>query len=207
MYIVIVGAGKIGYSLAKLLLEEEHDVIMIEKDSVKTQKIVDELDIVCINDDATKEGVLDSANVHEADAVIVLTGFDEINLIVGMLAKEKGAKKVAIKLSKTNYDQKILIKMGIDLAIHPEAAAANYIEQVIAKPSIVDLVFLSHGNAEIEEILVKKDSEYLGKTIKQLNTENHRIIAMFEGEKLIFPKETSTLKENSRILVIIKKEK
>jgi Trk K+ transport system NAD-binding subunit len=97
--------------------------------------------------------------------------------------------------------------MGIDLAIHPEAAAANYIEQVIAKPSIVDLVFLSHGNAEIEEILVKKDSEYLGKTIKQLNTENHRIIAMFEGEKLIFPKETSTLKENSRILVIIKKEK
>lgn len=207
MYIVIVGAGKIGYSLAKLLLEEEHDVIMVEKDSIKTQKIVDELDIVCINDDATKDGVLDSANVHEADAVIVLTGFDEINLIVGMLAKEKGAKKVAIKLSKTNYDNKILNKMGIDLAIHPEAAAANYIEQVIAKPSIVDLVFLSHGNAEIEEILVKKDSEYFGKTIKQLNTDMHRVIALFEGEKLAFPKDSYTLKENMRVLVIVKKEK
>ncbi len=207
MYIVIVGAGKIGYSLAKLLLEEEHDVIMVEKDSIKTQKIVDELDIVCITDDATKDGVLDSANVHEADAVIVLTGFDEINLIVGMLAKEKGAKKVAIKLSKTNYDNKILNKMGIDLAIHPEAAAANYIEQVIAKPSIVDLVFLSHGNAEIEEIVVKKDSHYIDKKVSELNNDNHRIIATFEKDKLVFPKENYVLKENSRILVIIKREK
>lgn len=207
MYVVIVGAGKIGYSLAKLLLEEEHDVVMIEIDAMKTQSIVDELDIVCINDDATKDGVLDSANVHEADAVIVLTRFDEINLIVGMLAKEKGAKKVAIRLSKTNYDNKILNKMGIDLAIHPEVAAANYVKQVIAKPSIVDLVSLAKGNADIEEILVKKDSEYFDKSIKQLNTNNHRVIAVFENDKIVFPKESYTLKENMRILVIIRKEK
>lgn len=205
MYFVVVGGGKIGYSLIKLLLENEKEVVLVEKDALRSQKVADDFDIISINDDATKEGVLDNANVKEADAVIALTESDEVNLIVGMLAKEKGAKKVAVKLSKTNYDTKILTKMGIDLAIHPEAAAAAYIEEVIIKPAVMDLAFLSSGEAELQEILVTKDSDYCKKKVRQLTTDEERIIAIFENKKLKYPKEDYLIKEGDKILVLVNK--
>jgi trk system potassium uptake protein TrkA len=205
MYFVVVGAGKIGYSLVKLLLESDNEVVVVEKNSDKSQKISDDFDIISINDDATKEGVLDNANVNEADALISLTESDEVNLIIGMLAKEKGAKKVAVKLSKTNYDTKILTKMGIDLAIHPEAAAAAYIEEVIIKPAIIDLAFLSSGEAELQEILVTKESDYYKKKVKQLMTDSERIIAIFEDKKLKYPKDDYVIKEGDKVLVLMNK--
>lgn len=207
MYFVVIGAGKIGYSLVQLLLDGDNEVVMVEKNPEKAQKISDDFDIISINDDATKENVLDNANVKEADAVISLTESDEVNLIVGMLAKEKGAKKVAVKLSKTNYDSKILTKMGIDLAIHPEAAAAAYIEEVIIRPAVIDLAFLNTGDAELQEILVTKDSEYCKKKVKQLITDDERIIAIFEDKRLKYPKEDYIIKEGDKILLLMNKNK
>jgi len=205
MYFIIVGGGKIGYSLVQLLLENDNEVVMVEKDNERAQKIADDFDIISITDDATKEGVLDSANVKEADAVVSLTDSDEVNLIVGMIAKEKGAKKVAVRLAKTSYDTKMLNKMGIDLAIHPEAAAAAYIEEVIVKPAIIDLAFLSSGETELQEILVTKDSDYFKKKVSQLSSDDERLIAIFEGKNLKYPKEGYVLKDGDKILLLVNK--
>jgi len=203
MYFVVVGAGKISSSLIGLLLENNNEVVLIEKDKVKAEQIADEYDIISINDDATKDKVLEQANVKDADAVVALTESDEVNLIVGMIAKEKGAKKVAVKLAKTTYDKKILTKMGIDMSIHPEAAAAMYIEEVLLKPAIIDLAFLSTGEAELAEMLVTKDSDYFKKKVKQINTEDERVIGIFEGKKLKYPKDDYVLKENDKVLVLL----
>ncbi|PIU22088.1 MAG: hypothetical protein COT14_03050 [Candidatus Diapherotrites archaeon CG08_land_8_20_14_0_20_30_16] len=203
MYFVIVGAGKISFALIQLLLDHDHEVVLVEKDIERCQQIADDFDIIAISDDATKEKVLEQANVKGCDALIALTDSDEVNLIVGMMAKEKGAKKVAVRLAKTTYDKTILTKMGIDLSIHPEVAAAMYIEEILLKPVLIDLAFLSTGEAELEEILVTKSSEYYGKKIKQINTDDERIIAVYEGKKLKYPKDDCVLKENDKILVLV----
>jgi len=202
MYFVIVGAGKISYALIKLLLDHDHEVVLVEKDKDRGQQVADDFGIIVILDDATKEKVLEEANVKDCDALIALTDSDEVNLIVGMMAKEKGAKKVVVRLAKTTYDKTILTKMGIDVSIHPEVAAAMYIEEILLKPSVVDLAFLSTGQAELEEVLITKKSEFLGKKIKQINTNDVRVIAVFEGNKLKYPKEDYVIKEKDKILLL-----
>jgi len=206
MYFIIVGAGKISYSLISLLLENNNEVLLIEKDKEKAEMIANEFDIISINDDATKDKVLEQAKVNGCDAVVALTDSDEVNLIVGMIAKEKGAKKVAIRLAKTSYDKKILTKMGIDLSIHPEAAAAMYIEEVLLKPAVIDLAFLSSGETELQELLITKESDYLKKKIKQISSEEERVIGIFEGKKLRYPKDDYVLKEGDKILMLVSKE-
>lgn len=210
MYFVVVGGGEIGHYLLSLLLEDEHEVVLVEKDPVVAQKIADELDIVAIIDDATKESTLEQAGVRGADSVVVLTGSDEVNLVVGMLAKELGAKKVAIKLLKVNYNKEFLNKLGIDLLFHPEAAAASYLEQMLTKPEIIDLAFLNKGNAEIVEIQITKDIPLLNKQIKDIPQNDKSIIAVFglKGD-LIIPKPDTVLKEGYKVLVLtsLKKEK
>ncbi|MDP6671012.1 MAG: NAD-binding protein, partial [archaeon] len=127
MYILIVGAGEVGYYLAQLLLEEEHDAVVVDKSAERCDKISRELDIVATQGDGTEPHLLEKAGVKEADAVVALTGQDETNMIISLLAKELGAKQVAARISKVDYDEQVLKKLGIDIVIHPEAAAAGYI--------------------------------------------------------------------------------
>lgn len=206
MYFIIVGAGKIGYALAQLLLEEEAEVVVVEKDEEKAQKIANDLDIIAITDDATKEDILEQAGVRSADAVIALTESDEVNIAIGMLAKEKGAKKVVVRLAKTNYNKAVLDKIGIDVAIHPEAAAAAYIEEMLVKPDVLDLAFLTKGDAEIQELLVTKDSQFYNKKVKQIDSEKSKVVAVYINDKLTFPTPESVLKDGNRVLVITQRK-
>jgi len=203
MYCIVVGGGEIGHYLASSLLEDEHEVVLVEKNSEVAQRISDELDIVSIIDDATKASTLEEAGVRGADSVIVLTGSDEVNLVVGMLAKELGAKKVAIKLLKVNYNKDFLDKLGIDIVFHPEAAAASYLEEMLTRPEIIDLAFLNKGDAEIIEISITKDTNLVNKQIKDVPQNDRSIIAVFDlkGE-LIIPKPTTILKENYKVLLL-----
>ena len=205
MYFVLIGGDNLSFFLAKLLLDEEHEVVVIEKNKEVAEKISDELDIVTIIDDATKQHILEDAGVSNADAVISLTDADEVNLVVGMLAKQIGAKKVAIKLSRTNYQQDFLKKIGIDVVFNPDAAAANYIEELLTKPDVLDLAYLSRGDAEIIEEYV--DEKMIGKKIKDLNNKDFAIIAIFDDKEMILPEVNTQLKKGQKILILAKTPK
>jgi trk system potassium uptake protein TrkA len=108
MYIILVGAGGIGLALAELLNAENHDVVVIDKDPIRAKKMSLEKEVVTINGDATDIAVLQKAGISQADLFISLTDSDEINLVVGLIAKEYGVKTVAISLIKTNYKKEVL---------------------------------------------------------------------------------------------------
>ncbi|MCD6434046.1 MAG: TrkA family potassium uptake protein [Candidatus Diapherotrites archaeon] len=208
MYIVIVGATKLAYYLAKLLLEEGHDALVIDKDEEKCKKFSDELNIVAVHGDATNPRVLEEANVKEADAVVMLSGVDETNMVVSLLAKQLGAKKVVASISKLEYDEKILQKIGIDIVVHPEAAAAAYLEELITKPGVLDLAFLSRGDAEIMEIDIKDGMKIVGKKLKDIKMpEGSAIVGIYEGNTIKIPKSGTEIKPNQRLLVLVKREK
>lgn len=203
MYIVIVGGGKLGFYLAQLLLDEHHDCLVIDKDAERCEFIANHLNIVATKGDATNPSVLEEAAVTEADALIVLTSNDETNLVVSWLAKELGAKKVATRLGKLHYDEAVLNRLGIDLVIHPEAAAAGYIEELITKPEVLDLAFISRGSAEIMEIEIDKKSKLIGRNIKDIESpQGSAIVALFGNKKLIIPDSTTKIKEGDKILVL-----
>jgi len=207
MYIVIIGAGELGYYLAQLLLEEEHDAVIVDKDSARCEKISQKLDIVATQGDGTETAILEKVGVKEADAVVALTGQDETNMVVSLLAKELGAKAVVARISKIEYDETVLKKLGIDIVIHPEAAAAGYIEELITKPEVLDLAFISRGQAEIMEVMIQEKSKIAGKKIKEIeHPPGSAIVALYEGKNLIIPGPDSTVKVGQKILILAKRD-
>lgn len=207
MYIIVVGAGKVGYYLIQLLLEEGHDTVVIEKDVSICQKISKELDVVCIQGDATEPSILEKAGISECDALVSLTGQDETNMVVSLLAKELGAKQIATRIEKVQYDEKVLNKLGIDIVIHPEAAAAGYIEELVTKPEVLDLAFISRGQAEIMEIKLGADSKLVGKKIKDINyPAGSAIVALYEDSQLVIPDPEYVFKPDTKLLVLAKTE-
>jgi len=207
MYIVVVGVGNLGYYLCQLLLEEEHDVVVVDKRGDRCDRISHELDIVATQGDATDPAVLGNANIKEADAVVSLTGQDETNMVVSLLAKELGAKQVAARISRIEYDEKILKKLGIDIVIHPEAAAAGYIEELITKPGVLDLAFISRGEAEIMEIEVKSKSRAAGKKTGEISLpEGSAIVALYQNGNLVIPSKETMIEVGDKMLVLAKRE-
>ena len=207
MYIIIIGAGELGFYLAQLLLEEEHDAVVVDKDASRCEKISQKLDIVATQGDGTETAVLEKVGVKEADAVVALTGQDETNMVISLLAKELGAKTVAARISRVEYDETVLKKLGIDIVIHPEAAAAGYIEELITKPEVLDLAFISRGQAEIMEMQVKKNSKIAGKRIKDIEqVPGSSIVALYEGKNLIIPNPSDTIKIGQKILILSKRD-
>lgn len=207
MYIVVIGAGNLGYYLTHLLIEENHECVVIDKDAKRCDKIANELDVVAINGDATDPNILKKTDIDESDAIVALTGQDETNMVICLLAKDMGAKQVAARISRIDYNETVLKKLGIDIVIHPEAAAAGYIEELITKPEVLDLAFLSRGNAEIMEILVQPNSKLDGKKFSEIeNPAGSSIIGFFEKGELVIPSKDIKIKAGMKILIITKKE-
>jgi len=207
MYIIVVGAGKLGKYLTQLLLDEEHDVVVVDKDLNICKKIAEELNIEVIHGDGTEPSILEKAGIREADAVVALTGSDETNMVICLVAKELGAKQVAARIEKVQYDERILNKLGIDIVIHPQAAAAGYIEELITKPDVLDLAFISRGAAEIMEVEITEESKIAGKKVKDIeHPPGAAIIAIIEDENLIIPEQETIIVPGMKILILAKRD-
>ena len=207
MYVIIAGAGRIGQHLAKTLSEEQQDVVVIDKNGDICHEIATELEIITIRGDATKPKVLEEAGIKESDSFIALTGSDEANLIISLMAKQMGARQVVTRLGALHYNESILRKLGIDLIVYPEAAAAAYISEIITKPEVLKLGFMSKGDSEIIEVEANK--KIIGKKIRDFRLpENCSIIALYNKKgEMTTPKPNTVIKKGNKILVLTKIKK
>ncbi len=207
MYVIVIGAGELGYYLTQLLVEESHYVVVIDKDPVVCERRSNELNVVATQGDATESRTLEQAGIKDADAVVALTKQDETNLIIALLAKELGAKQVATRLGKVEFDEKLLKRLGIDIVIHPEAAAAGYIAELITKPEVLDLAFISRGEAEIMEIEVKENSRLAGKKVSEIEyPSGSAIVALIQFDNLEIPNPETEIKVGMKVLILAKRD-
>lgn len=210
MHIIIVGCGNLGYYVSKMLISENHDVVVVERDNYRSEKAANDFDVITITGDATEPSVLEKAGIDHATILIALTEVDETNLIIGLMAKEYGVKTVAVSLSKVHYHGPIIKKLGIDVVIHPEAAAAGYITQLVTQPDVLDLSFFSKGDAEIVELALDDNSKYIGKNVKFFNNKipgETRTIGLYRDGKFLFTEDDMILKQKDKLLVVSMKSK
>ena len=208
MYAVIIGAGKIGWQLAEILVEEGCEVVVVEKIPEICKEIVNEIDCIAINDDGSDPEVLKEAQVEKADVVAALTGEDQSNLVICLMAKQVGAQNVIARLSRLHYDEKVLKKIGIDTAVYPESAAAAYISEVITKPNVLDLGFIGKGSAEILEVKVKENSRIIGRKIGDIKLpDESNIIAVVEKGKITVPRSDRSVKLGNSVHILAPHEK
>jgi trk system potassium uptake protein TrkA len=203
MYIVIMGGGRVGLNLASSLVAGGHDVTLIESDSNLCANAASGLDALVICGNGTDIKTLEEANVGDADVFVAATGHDEANLLSCILVKDYNIKKIIARVSNPDHEDAFK-KVGIDDVISPELTAASYLEKLIIRPKIADLIIIGKGNAELLEIQVG-NKNVIGKRIKDVSpTDDFIIAALYKNGEITIPKKDDVLNKGDRISVLVK---
>ena len=183
MYIIIVGGGEVGYYLAKDLLVEGHEILVVEKDANRSEFIIDELGSVCVQGDGCEIATLTEVGTGRADMLIAVTGDDENNLVACQVAKHKFNVSQTIARIKNPKNEAIFKKLGIDVTVSSAKIILEYIEHEVPTHSLTHLLTIRDKGLEIVEVKIPPDSTAVGKPIKKLRLPPESVLS------LIIPKE------------------
>ena len=214
MNIIICGAGRVGYTISKLLIEQNHSVTIIDQSSEDIQKINDSLDVKGIVGKATSPIILDKANTNEADMIIAVTRNDEINMLICQIAYSifKVPKKIARIRSQEYLDPKFSTlfnkeNLPIDFIISPEMEIARSIQRKLEAPGALDNIPFADNKIRLLEIFIKKNCPISGIKLNEITKKypnlNANILGVIRDEKFVFLKKNDILKFNDKAYVII----
>ncbi len=214
MNIIICGAGRVGFTIAKLLSEQGHSITVIDQSSEDIQKINDSLDVKAIVGKGTYPSILEKANATDADMIIAVTRNDEINMLICQIAYSifNIQKKIARIRSQDYLNPKFTRvynkeNLPIDVIISPEIEIAKSIQRKLEAPGALDSVPFSDNKIRLLEILIKKNCKLINFKLNEL-TKKHpqldaNIIAIIRNDKTFIPKKTDQIKCDDKIYVII----
>ena len=214
MNIIICGAGRVGFTIAKLLSEQGHSITVIDQSSEDIQKINDSLDVKAIVGKATYPSILEKANAAETDMIIAVTRNDEINMLICQIAFSifNIPKKIARIRSQDYLNPKFTRvynkeNLPIDVIISPEIEIARSIQRKLEAPGALDSVPFAENQIRLLEILIKDNCKLIGLKLNELTKKfpnlDANVIAIIRGDKSFIPKKTDQIKENDKIYVII----
>ena len=214
MNIIICGAGRVGYTIAKLLSEQDHSITVIDQSSEDIQKINDDLDVKSIVGKATYPSVLEKANAEDADMIIAVTRNDEINMLICQIAFSifKIGKKIARIRSQDYLNPKFSLvynkeNLPIDVIISPEVEIAKSIQRKLEAPGAIDNVPFANNKIRLLEIDVNEKCPLinieLNKITKKFPKLEANILGVVREEKFIILKKNDVLKLNDKAYVII----
>ena len=214
MNIIICGAGRVGFTIAKLLSEQSHSVTVIDQSSEDIQKINDSLDVKAIVGKATYPSILEKANASETDMIIAVTRNDEINMLICQIAFSifNIPKKIARIRSQDYLNPKFTRvynkeNLPIDVIISPEIEIAKSIQRKLEAPGALDSVPFADNKIRLLEIYIKErcksiDIKFNDLTKKYPKLEAN-IIGINRNEKFFIPKKSDSVKKDDKIYLII----
>lgn len=203
MYVVIMGGGRVGLNLATKLIDNGNDVTIIEKSEELCNNAAAELDALVICGNGTNKKTLEDANINDADVFVAATGNDDANLLSSILVRDYNIEKIIARVSDISHEEAFQ-KVGINFVVSPELTAASYLEKVITRPNVADLIVVGKGNAEMINLTVK-NKKVIGKEIREVSpTDDYIIAAVHDNGNIIIPKENMVLNENNLISVLVK---
>lgn len=211
MFVIIMGAGRVGYLVAKLLEAEGHDVTVIEYNSERAKELSLLINGLVIEGDATDPKTLEEANIKQADAFAALTGKDDANILACILAKNLNpdvytALRVSNPKNKRIFEQVEDLKKYFNFIISPEEIAAEYISRSLTSPGFDRVLFPKEG-AEIVRFEITPDSWAAGKPVKELNLpKDSLIVAIYDRRgNLVIPSGDTKLPEEGSLIIFAKK--
>jgi len=206
MYIIIVGGGDIGYYLARALLDEKHEVAVVEKDAARCQRIVDTMGAVCIHGDGCEAVTLAEIGTARADMFIAVTDGDDDNLVACQLAKFKfGVPRTVSRL--TNPKNEVLFKkLGIDVTVSSTSLILEHIELEVPSHPLTHLLTLRDLGLEIVEVRVLPHSPVIGKKVKDAGLPLGCLVCLLvrKGQKPFVPGDDAVLQAEDQLLVVTK---
>jgi trk system potassium uptake protein TrkA len=178
MYIIVVGGGKVGYYLAKELVEEQHEVLLIEQNPAKCAIISEDLPDIVIQGDGCEAATLERAGVGRCNMIIAVTGDDEDNLVVCQVARHRFQVPRTVARVNNPKNEEIFSRLGIDKTISATSVIMAHIEQELPTHPLIPLMTLKGGGLEIVEVKVPSDSFVVGKPIRDILLPHQSLISL-----------------------------
>jgi len=214
MNIIICGAGRVGFTIAKQLSEQGHSITVIDQSSEDIQKIDEALDVKAIVGKATYPSILEKADASEADMIIAVTRNDEINMVICQIAFSifKIPKKIARIRSQDYLNPKFSRvynkeDLPIDVIISPEIEIAKSIQRKLEAPGALDSIPFADNKIRLLEILINENCKLINIKLNDLTKKfpnlDANIIAIIREDKFFIPKKNDDIQENDKIYVII----
>lgn len=207
MDIIIVGCGKVGYTLVEQLSSENHNLIVIDEKPEKVQNITDSLDAMGIVGNGINHRILQEAGIASADLLIAVTGDDEKNLLCCVIARKTGHCRTIARVRNPIYNGEIDFlkkEFGLAMIINPELAAANEIARIFQFPSAIRVDSFAKGHVELLHFKVGANSPLIGLKLMNFHQTFHcnvLVCTVIRGEEVIIPNGAFTFQENDIVAI------
>ena len=204
MYVMIAGAGKVGWNLARELIARDREVTLIECDHRRYRVVEEELEHTVQYGDATELWVLERAGIQRADLVIAVTGDDEDNMLICQVAREKyGVQRIVARVNNPRNYQHFKL-LGIQPAVSATDLILRLIEHEVPEYGLVQLLALEEEHLEIIELEVREGSEAAGRRVADIDLpDGSLIISVLRGGDGFVPKADSVIQPGDEVLLIL----
>ncbi|MEJ7784356.1 MAG: NAD-binding protein [Solirubrobacteraceae bacterium] len=204
MYVIIAGAGKVGWNLARELIGKGHEVTLLENNRRRYLTIEEELEHAVQYGDASELWVLDRAGIQRADLVIAVTGDDEDNLLICQIAREKYLCERIIARVNNPRNVQWFALLGIQPAVSATDLILRLIEHEVPSYGLVHLLDLPAEQLEIIEVEVAAGAPAAGKSVEQIDLpEGSLIISVLRGGKGFVPKADTVVDTGDEVLLVL----
>jgi trk/ktr system potassium uptake protein len=203
MYIIVAGGGKVGFYLTQHLLEEGHEVLLMERNPERVSEINEVLGAVAIAGDAAEASTLVAAGAPRADVVVAVTGEDEDNLVICQMAREKFHVGRTIARVNNPKNENLFRMLGVDVTVSQTNYILNIIEQAIPERSFIHLLSLRHEDLAIVDAKVSESSAVAHRAIAEIELPaNTAIAAIARGSNVIVPSPATELLPGDDIIAV-----
>ncbi|MDQ2805887.1 MAG: NAD-binding protein [Chloroflexota bacterium] len=203
MYILVVGGGKVGYYLTKTLVNEGHEILLIEKNAQKVQIWRDRFGSVVLQGDGCEVTTLEQAGAGRADVVIAVTGGDEDNLVICQVAKQRFHVRKTIARVNNPKNEDIFRRLGVDVTVSQTNVIRSLIEQTIPDRPLVHLLTLRHNGMEIVETTVSEDSLVVGQPLTDIKLPLNVVLsAILRDGEMIIPNGATILWAGDEVIAV-----
>jgi trk system potassium uptake protein TrkA len=168
MYIIVIGGGRLGYNLLKALLNEGHEVLVLEKDARICKTITDELGSVCFRGDGCEAATLAEVGTGRADMLVAVTGDDEDNLVSCQVAKHKHNVPRTIARIRNPQNADLFKKLGVDVTVSTTDLILEAIERWVPTHPVTQLMTIEEKGLVIVDVKITAESTTVGKVVKEL---------------------------------------
>ncbi|MFU1783661.1 potassium channel family protein [Haloarcula japonica] len=207
MYVIIIGAGRTGSTVINLATQDDHEVVVIERDTELAEEVSATYDCMVINADAASKDILLEAGIEEADALISTTEDDSVNLMVTMFGKQYGVESLVSSINDPAH-MELFEDLGVNIVESPHRLNGQYLYRAVQHPGIQDFLPIA-GQAEIFEMAVSAGAPIDGLDLieadnNDLLPEETIIVAIVRDGELLIPQGESEIRAGDTVTVFAK---
>jgi len=203
MYAIIAGGGKVGFFLARELIEQGHEVLIVENNSERAEFIANELGNVVLRGNADEASTLAEAGAERADVVVAVTGDDEDNLVLLQVAKRRFGTRRTIARINDPRNENLFRMLGIDATMNATQVMLSVLEQEIPQANLVPLLRLRNTDVEVVEAVVDARSRVTGQPLNTVELPPESTIAVvIRNGSAFFPNGSTVLEPGDEVVAL-----